>query len=232
MKKSELTRRMNLLAGTRPTLPGHHNTREANLRTELAECFEPVNTMELLWVADIAYCTAAIEYYRVQIAGFRIYKFRKALKDELEKDDMPDFPGFNRLSMYSPEEQAGLARFAAQNFEASRDEDMLAETHFAMMLGTMTGYELQQLRSLQQLLHDETRERDRLVNQIDRRRRQAMRDAIEIAEANERAFQYEEQRKSRKDREHNAVGADNAAAMADCAASDTAEAAVLEDKAG
>ena len=51
----------------------------------------------------------------------------------------------------------------------------------------MNTCELQQLRTLQQMLHSELRERDRLINQIDRRRRQAMRDAIEWAEAERRA---------------------------------------------
>ena len=40
---------------------------------------------------------------------------------------------------------------------------------------------------LQQLLHDERKERDRIINQLERRRRNAMRDAIERAEEARRA---------------------------------------------
>lgn len=231
MKKGEITRRMNLLAGRHPPLPGHYDTREADLRAELADCFEPVNTMEMLWVADIAYCTAAIELYRAQIAGFRIYKLRKAFKDELEKDPLPDMFQEFQTSLFSPAEETDLARFAQQNFKPSHDKDILAETSFAMMLGVMSGYDAQRLRLLQQLLHDETRERDRLVNQLDRRRRQAMRDAIELAEARQRAAEYEALRTAREGQERYTSGSDNAAAMADSPASDTAEADVLEDKA-
>lgn len=224
MKMSELTRRMNLLAGSRPPLPGHYNTREASLRTELVECFEPVNTMELLWVADIAYCTAAIELCRAQIAGFRMHMFRQAFENEFKSETVPGFPEFNRVSMFSPDEQADLARFAAQNFEARKDDDMLSETSFAMLLGVMSGHNVQQLRLLQQLLHDETRERDRLVNQIDRRRRQAMRDAIEVAEAKQRAAEYEEHHKAREDQ-------GDAAAIAGSAVSASPEDGGQADKA-
>lgn len=89
MKKGEITRRLNLLAGVRPPLPGHYHLRETNLRLELSECFEPVNAIEMLWVSDIAYCTAVIEMQRVQIAGFRLRILKEARKAERNAPEMP-----------------------------------------------------------------------------------------------------------------------------------------------
>ena len=180
MKKGEITRRLNLLAGRRPPLPGHYHLREEGLRLELAECFEPVNAIEMLWVADIAYCCAAIEMYRVQVAGFRMRILKEARHDRASQGCAED-------AVYSGSDRQYLAQLAGKDFHPPKNEPAISRDSFAALLGQVSPFELGGLRMLQQLLHDETKERDRLVNQIDRRRRLAMRDAIELAEAKQRA---------------------------------------------
>lgn len=180
MKKGEITRRLNLLAGRRPPLPGHYHLREEGLRLELAECFKPVNAIEMLWVADIAYCCAAIEMYRVQVAGFRTRILKEARRDRASQSYTED-------AVYSGSDRQYLAQLAGKDFHPPKNEPAISRDSFAILLGQVDSCELGGLRMLQQLLHDETKERDRLVNQLDRRRRLAMRDAIELAEAKQRA---------------------------------------------
>lgn len=177
-----MTRRLNLLAGQRPPLPGHYHLRETNLRLELAACFEPANAIEMLWVADIAYCTAAMEMYRAQIAGFRMRALKTARSEYAHE-------GHGENGVYSKADRQELAALAARNFQAEKNEPVLANSSFATLLGHNSREDLTSLRLLQQLLHDETKERDRLVNLRDRRRRLAARDVIEWAEAKERAAQ-------------------------------------------
>jgi hypothetical protein len=88
---------------------------------------------------------------------------------------------------YSTKDRNYLAGLSAKNFSTPRGSQVMECGTFATLLGHTTHLDLGTLRLLQQLLHDETKERDRLVNLFDRRRRQAMRDVIEWDEAMQRA---------------------------------------------
>lgn len=189
MKKGEITRRLNLLAGSRPPLPGHMNLRETNLRLELAECFEPVNAIEMLWVSDIAYCTGVIEVLRAQIAGCRMRMLKEVYITQLRHDAMSNEVTMENTDgiLFLPGERAYLGKLVGQSLQGHRGQPLLEHQGFTTMLGQMGHRDVEHLQLLQQMLHDEARERDRLVNQLDRRRRQAMRDAIEESEAKQRA---------------------------------------------
>ncbi|MEO7914551.1 MAG: hypothetical protein ABIR23_04180 [Novosphingobium sp.] len=200
LTKGETTRRLNLIAGHRPSLPGHPAHREEDLRRDIAEHFAPVNAIEMLWVADIAYCTATIEVLRAQISGFKARLVRDAYqKLSADKEWNPQASTSLRSGVRNPMESASdgviyaegerhwLDDFAESNFQMADSKTALNSAAFAMVLSSMDRPNADQLRMLQQSLHDETRERDRLVSQFDRRRRQAMRDTIEWAEAKRRA---------------------------------------------
>jgi hypothetical protein len=122
MKRGEITRRLNLLAGRRPPLPGHYHLREEGLRLKLAECFEPVNAIEMLWVADIAYCCAAIEMYRVQVAGFRMRILKEARHDRASQWYAED-------AVYSGSDRQYLAQLAGKNFHPPKHASRTSLNH-------------------------------------------------------------------------------------------------------
>lgn len=203
LSKSETTRRLNLLAGVRPPLPGHSNFREQELRRSICECFEPVNAIEMLLVNDIAYVSATIEVLRAQMSGFMVRVLREnhrrlsfsapsAFSDPFGDDDDASLRCFADTSnVLTDGERAQLEVLEADGFGMRPGKGTLEVTSFAILLGNMNMRELRDRQMLQQLLHAETRERDRLVNQLDKRRRQAMRDAIEWADAERRAREAE-----------------------------------------
>ena len=86
LTKAETTRRLNLLAGVRPAMPGQPHTREPDLRRSMCECFEPVDAIEMMYVNDIAYASASIEVYRAQIAGFSMRAVRQAYQRQSNAD--------------------------------------------------------------------------------------------------------------------------------------------------
>ena len=189
-RKSALTRKANMLAGARPPLPGQSHYREASLRAELSAYFEPDGPVEIIWVADIAYCMAASEVTRVQIAGFRMLIMEKAYLDLTELSNYFDEALLDEaLPATTPKNWARQNRMAEQGFISSSHGELLGDPDFAALLGRMSAQDARHLHLLEQMLSDQTKERDRIINQIDRRRRQAMRDAIEQAEACRRAEQ-------------------------------------------
>lgn len=186
--KSALTRKANKLAGARLPLPGQSHNRETSLRAELSDYFVPDGPVEIIWVADIAYCMASIEVIRVQIAGFRMIKLKQAYRDLIEPNDFFDevLPG-EGLSKGKPDDWGRYDGLAEAGFIPPWNETFLDNPAFAELLGAISGQDAGRLRLLEQMLVDQAKERDRIINQIDRRRRQAMRDAIEQAEARHRA---------------------------------------------
>lgn len=74
------------------------------------------------------------------------------------------------------------------DFTASYNNTLLDDRTLAVLLGSVNKEEAGLSRMLQQSLHDERKERERIINQLERRRRNAMRDAIERAEEARRAL--------------------------------------------
>jgi hypothetical protein len=88
---------------------------------------------------------------------------------------------------YSAEDRECLTTYADAGFTAAYNSTLLDDDVFAILLGSVSTPDIEQSRKLQQLMHDERKERDRIINQLERRRRNAMRDAIERAEESRRA---------------------------------------------
>jgi hypothetical protein len=199
LSKGELTRRLNVLAGVRPPLPGQSHLHEQELRRSICECFKPSNAVEMLVVNDIAYVSASIEVLRAQVAGFRMRAVRESYRrlrlsaclapaGLSGSDDDAILECFaDTGDVLNEQELAELEALEENNFVTQSSGKTLGDDSFAILLGHMNHRDMHQLEKLQQMLHAETRERDRLINQIDKRRRQAMRDAIEWADAERRA---------------------------------------------
>lgn len=185
--KAAVTKKMNQLAGPRRTLPGQNPHREAMLRSELAASFRPKDTSEMLWVHDIAYCTANMEAITAQISAVQMHHVVQASRAALAENPFAAHPELAPSSPYSPDERAHLEELSSGGFTAAYNGTLLNDPIFASLHGSVTGAQIKISRELQQLLHDERKERDRIINQLERRRRNAMRDAIERAEEGRRA---------------------------------------------
>lgn len=184
--KAATTKKMNQLAGSRLSLPGHNHHREAALPAELTASFQPQGAVEMLWVHDIAYCAAIMEVIAAQVSGLQRHHLRRACTEALERTAGTEL-GFTPPVNISPEERVWLGYLAEGDFTASHNNTLLNDAIFATLLGSVRKDEIDLSRMLQQLLHDERKERDRIINQFERRRRNAMRDAIEQAEEARRA---------------------------------------------
>lgn len=196
--KPNLSRMARLAAGSRPPAPGQDPLREEELRIELTEEFKPESLVEKIWVEDVAYRAACIEVIRAQIAGFRSRAVKSAYGELVDRDETTQFFDDDKPEMmcagptpgervYSAGDREELARCASHGFVPRDRGTLLDNPSYALLLGGMGKQDLALLRQLQVYEHEEMRERDRIINQFERRRRQAMRHAIEMIEARRRA---------------------------------------------
>ena len=199
--RPNLSRMARLAAGSRPPAPGQDPLREEELRIELTQEFGPENLVEKIWVEDIAYRVASIEVIRAQIAGFRSGVVKTAHRELVSAEGTSEFlrqcagKDENLFALddkpdevvWSAQDRKDLADRAADGFVAPDRGTLLDRFSFAQLLGAMGQEDLARLRQLQVYEHEEVRERDRIVNQFERRRRQAMRHAIEMVEVRRRA---------------------------------------------
>jgi hypothetical protein len=188
--KAAVTKKMNQLAGARLPLPGHNHHREAALRAELTASFQPQGTAEMLWVHDIAYCTAVMEWIAAQIAALQRHHVARACTHALAERQPDPVPQLSIEAPYSQQDRAYFGALADGDFTASYNNTLLDDRMLAVLLGSVNKEEAGLSRMLQQSLHDERKERDRIINQLERRRRNAMRDAIERAEEARRALAF------------------------------------------
>ena len=165
-------------------LPGQDPAREAQLLARLSGQFKPVGPVEEMWVEDVAWCSANIEYIRAMIAAHRkrciesaAYR-RRTAAPALEMDGAEG--GASQLSI--PDE-AFLDLLQGQDYSPVAGVSYLANPTFAGLLGDFGEKEQQQMRELQAMLHEEHRERDRIIRQIHRTRQQDMADAVAVLEA-------------------------------------------------
>ena len=151
------------------------------MREKLIEQFKPADAFEEMWIEDIAYCSVAIEHDRALIAAF-VHACVRRVHAHLTSA-IPEFAVGENLSTPLDPAQAGwLDMFEEQNFTPVNGVSYLGQRHFVALLGRLGRCDHYQLRQLQMMLQQELAERDRLINQFKRSRRQAMIDAIEFAE--------------------------------------------------
>lgn len=192
--KSNLSRIARLEAGCRLSMPGQDPVREQELRTELTQELQPRGHLEKIWIEDIAYRIAAIEVIRSQIAGCRTRLVQAVLADierrahEFERNrELFLAAGEDKLSDISAAERAVLEQCGHYGTTPVPLTNWLSQREFAWLLGKLGPKELHLLRQFQMHEHEEVRERDRIINQFERRRRQVVWDAVELAQARRRA---------------------------------------------
>jgi hypothetical protein len=171
------------IAGSRLSLPGQHISREEWLRDELNKDLQPEGPIETRWVEDIAYRWVRIDLIRAQIAGLQNRLVQDQLNELIANKDV------TKESLFppplSPREREVLD--GCQSLRQRIDtDDILDNPDFAWLLGRLSSGEVQLLKSLQLLEHEEARERDRVVNQFERRRRLKAQHLIMLIDAKER----------------------------------------------
>lgn len=210
--KAAVTKKMNHLAGARLCLPGHSSSREQLIRADLTASFKPTSAAEMIWVNDIAYCTVMIEFIAAQIAALQTRQVASAYSAAVA-ERMPEEREFGGDDVYSAKDKACLTTYAEAGFTGSYNRSLLDDHLFASLLGRVSSSDVEMSRKLQQLMHDERKERDRIINQLERRRRNAMRDAIEQAEESRRAEAF---RRLCSDHASNTAGTGHAPKLITC----------------
>ncbi len=193
--KPNLARQARLKAGSRPSLPGLDPMREEEWRIELTERYQPDGPFEKMWIEDIAYRQAALDVIRAQFAGLRLRLVHSALEDiarRVADAEEPRKHGVDLASNISPIERAVLEKWAGFDTTPMPLSNYLDDPLFAWLLGRADTKEVYLLRQLQIQEHEEVRERIRIINQFERRRRQQVWDAVELVEARRRAGLMEE----------------------------------------
>lgn len=188
--KRNLARQARLKAGSRPSLPGQDPMREEEWRIELTERYQPDGPFEQMWIEEVAYRQAVIEVIRAQIAGLRLRLVHSALEDiarRVADAEEPRKLGVDLASDISPMEREALEKWARAGTMPMALTNFLHDPLFAWLLGRADTKAAYLLRQLQIHEHEEVRERDRIINQFERRRRQKVWDAVELVEARRRA---------------------------------------------
>lgn len=187
--KPNLSRLARLQAGSRMSLPGQDPVREEELRIELTQELQPQDRFEQMWIEDIAYRTAMIEVIRAQIAGHRMRLVEVVLIDldkrlrerERAVGELDGIECFYGREL-DPNERDALERWKGHGTVPVELSNWLGDPQFAWLLGNLEPVQMQVLRQFQLLEHEELRERDRIIRQFERRRRQAVMDAVKLAE--------------------------------------------------
>jgi hypothetical protein len=159
----------------RPVLPGQDPGRVETLVVMLSLEFQPSGMIEQLWLEDIAYLTARIEYFRAGLRGFYA---------EVQRADIGASVHRSRFERDAYEgERQELSELQANDFQPEYGKTHLDDPTFTRHLGYVIGSNLAMIQRLDDTEQRLLRERDRMIAQFDRRRRNAVRDAIESAEA-------------------------------------------------
>lgn len=168
-------------AGSRTSLPGQEVNREQWLRVQLSEELEPEGLIEKRWIEDIAYRCARLDHVRAQISGLQNRLVRDVLRNLKEAESYVD----NESLFERPlnEVERDVLNTCEQLGERFETDNILDNPGFAWLLGRLTPFDVQLLKSLQGLEHDEARERDRVINQFERRRRLKAQHLIMLIEA-------------------------------------------------
>jgi len=185
MSMSVRSRRAHQPDPVRLPLPGQDPTREAELRARVTAHFKPVGLTEEMWVEDIAWSMAKIEYIRALIAAYKKRCIVRAAETRQHRApamrigaDDDHAPALGR-----PMDEPYLDWMRHVGYSPDAGRSFLGNANFAILLGDFNAREQQQMRELQIMEQEEVRERDRIINQLDRARRRDLAEAIAVLEA-------------------------------------------------
>jgi hypothetical protein len=156
----------------RPPLPGQDPEYANQIFEHLRQECQPRGFIEELWLADVAWLTARIDYLRASVAGLYDGQLR-SLRSLHERAAA----GHGRFS-----EAEHVALKATEDAGHALDGGVpaIGDPLFQRLLGLATLTELDtfgKLTTLEQMLG---RERDRVLGQFERRRREKAREALQI----------------------------------------------------
>ncbi len=141
---------------------GQDPKRRVEIETQLFEDFKPKDVLEEIWLSEIAVLTTTIEYYRrlevsINFAYLEKHGVRELLDEEKE-----------------------LA--AALGKTLDRPDGHLSSPRFRKALGKLSEHQLKQINMVIDMINKLRRERERIYNQFERKRRPALINAVRYQE--------------------------------------------------
>lgn len=141
---------------------GQDPKRRSEIEAKLFEDFEPKDVLEEIWLSEIAVLTATIEYYRrLEVSINFAYLEKHGVRELLN------------------EEQA-LA--TARGQKLNRPDGYLSSPRFRKALGQLSQHQLKQINTVIDMINKLRRERERIYNQFERKRRPALINAVKYQE--------------------------------------------------
>lgn len=163
------TQRDHAFSSQHPQLPGQAPGHSAALLTELRRHYAPQDVIEEMWLRDIAWQMAKIDYFRTATAGLHDYALR-AIQ-----------PGLASTAMAN--DSTAIGELMAKDWRLKNGTPGVLTPAFQRLLGFVTNARLQNLGQLATLEQMMVRERDRIIAQFERRRREQLHDTVRMVEA-------------------------------------------------
>ena len=155
----------------RPRLPGQDPGRCEALFQELCSYFKPQDAIECMWVNDVASIMSRIEYLRNSHRAAALVSLRRELADNARYK--------NDISSYEMSE-AKSQIYAEENGDAKASASSKESLPFTRLLGAASMGSLQKEEDFMGLEFAAMRERDRIIAQITRKRREDMIAAVQV----------------------------------------------------
>jgi hypothetical protein len=155
----------------RPRLPGQDPGRCEALFQELCSYFKPQDAIECMWVNDVASIMSRIEYLRNSHRAAALVSLRRELADNARYK--------NDISSYEMSE-AKSQIYAEENGDAQASASSKESLPFTRLLGAASMGSLRKEEDFMGLEFAAMRERDRIIAQITRKRREDMIAAVQV----------------------------------------------------
>lgn len=141
---------------------GQDPKRRSEIEAKLFEDFQPKDVLEEIWLSEIAVLTATIEYYRhLEISINFAYLEKHGVRELLDKEQE-------------------LATALGKKLD--RPGDHFSSPRFRNALGKLNQHELKQINTVIDMINKLRRERERIYNQFERKRRPAVINAVKYQE--------------------------------------------------
>ncbi len=141
---------------------GQDPKRHAQIEAQLFSDFKPKDVLEEIWLSDIAALTAAIEYYRQLEVNLN--------ENLLEKHGIR---GDSRSKTLGPSDIVE---------DALEHAELVSQIRFEAALGKFNEQDLKKINMVIEMINKLRRERERIYNQFERKRRPALINAVKYQE--------------------------------------------------
>lgn len=141
---------------------GQDPKRRVEIEAQLFQDFKPTDVLEEIWLSEIAALTTTIEYYRrLEVSINFTYLENHGVLELLDQ------------------EEVDAAKYGEK---LDRLGDLISGTGFRKALGKLSQYQLKQINSVIDMINKLRRERERIYNQFERKRRPALINAVKYQE--------------------------------------------------